>query len=82
MLCITNNIIKQGSFAFTQFNVQQFYFKQFILAYFICFLSLNIIVLFDRQIGPSQLLPLRARVNTGVIALKGYLALPKASLLL
>ena len=35
--------------------------------------------LFDRQIGPYQVLPLWARVNLGAIAIKGFSAFPKAA---
>ena len=60
-----------------QFQCQrQFYFKQFSLAYVHC------LVLFNPQIGPYQVLPLRARVDRGAMAIKGYSAFPKAPALL
>ena len=39
-------------------------------------------VLFDTKIGLFQLLPLRARVNLGAVAMKGYSEFPKAPALL
>ena len=36
------------------------------------------LVLFNPYIGPYQALPLRARVDLGAIAIKGYSAFPKA----
>ena len=39
-------------------------------------------VLFDPEIGPYQMLPLRARVNLGAMAMKGYTAFAKASAIL
>ena len=39
-------------------------------------------VLFDPLIGPCQVLPCQARVDLGVMAMKGYLAFPKAPALL
>ena len=41
-----------------------------------------LLVLFDPQIGPYQVLPLRARVDLGATAMKGYSAFPKAPALL
>ena len=41
-----------------------------------------LLVLFNPKIGPYQVLPLRARVNLGAMAMKGYSAFPKASALL
>ena len=38
-------------------------------------------VLFDPQIGPYQVLPLRVRVNLGAMAMKSYSASPKIALL-
>ena len=35
-------------------------------------------VLFDPLIGPDQVLPIRARVDQGAIAMKGYSIFPKA----
>ena len=39
-------------------------------------------VLLDLQIGPSQVLPLRDRVDQGAMAMKGYPAFPKNPALL
>ena len=55
---------------------KQFYFKQFSLEY------VYSLVLFDPQIGPSQVLPLQDSVGLGAMAMKGYSAFPKASALL
>ena len=41
-----------------------------------------LLVLFNPYIGPYQVLPLRARVDLGVMAMKGYSAFPKAPVLL
>ena len=42
-------------------------------------LSINMqLVLFNPLIGPYQLLPFRARVNLGAMAMKGCSAFPKA----
>ena len=49
---------------------KQFHFKQFSL------------VLFDPKIVLYQVLPLRARVDLGAMAMKGYSALPNAPALL
>ena len=40
------------------------------------------LVLFNPKIGPYQVLPLRARVDLGAMAMKGYSAFPKAPALL
>ena len=40
------------------------------------------LVLFNPYIGPYQVLPLRARVDLGAMAMKGYSAFPKAPALL
>ena len=37
-----------------------------------------LLVLFNPYIGPYQVLPLRARVNLGAMAMKGYSTIPKA----
>ena len=55
---------------------KQFYFNQFNLV------LVRSLVLFDPLIGPYQVLPLRARVDLGAMAMKGYTALPKAPELL
>ena len=54
---------------------KQFYFKQFSLAK-VQFNS------FDPQIGPYQVLLLRARVDRRAMAIQGYSAFPKAPVLL
>ena len=41
-----------------------------------------LLVLFNPQIGPYQVLPRRARVDLGVMAMKGYSVFPKAPALL
>ena len=41
-------------------------------------LSLNVKVLFDLLTGPSQVLPLRARVDLGAMEMKWYSVFPKA----
>ena len=61
------------NFYFELFSlVKQFYFKQFSLA------QAHSLVLFDPQIEPYQVLPLRAKVNQGAIAMKGYSVFSKA----
>ena len=55
---------------------KQFYFKQFNLAY------IRSLVLFEPYIRPYQVLPLRARVDLGAIAMKKYAAFPKTPALL
>ena len=50
---------------------KQFYFKQLSLA------LVHRLVLFNPYIGPSQVLPIQARVNLGAMAMKGYSAFPK-----
>ena len=52
--------------------LKQFYFKQFSLA------LVRSLVLFNPLIGPYQVLPFRARVNLGALAMKRYSAFPKA----
>ena len=37
-----------------------------------------LLVLFNPLIGPYQVLPFRARVDLGAMAMKGYSAFPKA----
>ena len=41
-----------------------------------------LLVLFNPLIGPYQVLPLRARVDLGAMAMKGYSKFPKAPALL
>ena len=55
---------------------KQFYFKQFSSA------KLCRLVLFNPKIGPNQVLPLRARVDMGAMAMKGCSAFLKAPVLL
>ena len=52
---------------------EQFYFKQFSLA------QEHSLVLFDPYIGPYQVLPLWARVDLGVMTMKGYSTFPQIS---
>ena len=40
------------------------------------------LVIFNQWIGPYQVLPCRARVDLGAMAMKGYSALPKTPALL
>ena len=40
------------------------------------------LVLFNPEIGPYGVVPLRARVDMGAMAIKGYSAFPKAPVLL
>ena len=73
---------------------KQFYFKQFSLAYVrnlnsktvlfqvIQFSTSMQLILFDPKIGPHQALPLRAEMNLGAMAMKGYSAFCKASAIL
>ena len=56
--------------------LKQFYFKQFSLA------QVHSLDLFDPYIGLYQVLPLRARVGQGVMAMKWYSAFPKTPALL
>ena len=55
---------------------KQFYFKQFSLA------KEQSLVLFDPYLGPTQLQPLRARVDRGSMAIKGYSTFPRFPALL
>ena len=55
---------------------KQSYFKQF------GFALVQRLVLYDLEIGPYQVLPLRTRVDMGSMAMKGYSASPKALALL
>ena len=55
---------------------KQFYFKLFTLA------LVRILVLFVPLKGPYQVQPLRARLDLGVMAIKGYSAFPKVPALL
>ena len=84
-ITITNNSIKQQSIIYKQLNDQTFpsLAIQFSISHLFA-LRLNIrqFVLFDPWIGPFQVLPLRARVDLGAMAMKGYTAFPKAPALL
>ena len=51
---------------------KKFYIKQLSLAY------VHSLVLFNPEIGPYQVLPLWARVELGVMAMKEHSAFPKA----
>ena len=79
----------------TQFNCQKyFYFKlfsfvkqvliqtiQFSVSIVFVHIPLNVkTVIFDPEIGPYKVLPLRVRVNLGVMALKRYSTFSKALL--
>ena len=41
-----------------------------------------LLVLFNPEIGPYQVLPFRAKVDLGAMVMKGYSAFPKAPALL
>ena len=55
---------------------KQFYFKQFSLA------LVHSLVLFNPKVGPYQLLPLRTRLDLGMMAINEYPVFPKALVLL
>ena len=57
---------------YTVWMSKQFYFKQLSLAKVDCLLLLY------PEIGPSQVLPLRDKVDLVVMAVKGHSAFPKA----
>ena len=59
---------------------KQFYFKQFNLACHL--LARSQTVLFDPQIRPYQMLPLRVKMDLGAMAMKGYSIFPKCPRLL
>ena len=80
MLCIINNLIKHQSFVYAQIDDQT-----------VLLLTINFSistqfkcqkVIFNPLIGPCQVLPLRAKVDLGAMAMKGYSAFPKAPALL
>ena len=80
LLCIIDNSIKHHLFVHTHLNDQTVLFQtiQFnIITQFKCQT-----LLFEAWIGPYQVLPLRARVDLEVMAMKGYSAFPKAPALL
>ena len=84
MLCITNHSIKNQSFVYTQLNNQTVLIlkspiesKSFVYTQFKCQT-----VLFDLFIGPIQMLPLRAIMDLGAMAMKRYSTLSKAPALL
>ena len=53
--------------------IKYLYFKQLDLAAVICLHSVECqTVLFDPHIGPYQVLPFKARVDLGVMAMKGH----------
>ncbi len=66
---------KYQSFVYTQLNDQTFLFQAIQFSISTQFKCQT--VLFDPQIGPYQVLPLRARVNLGAMATKGYSIFPK-----
>ena len=70
--CITNNSNKHQSFVYAQLNDQTVLFLtiQFNNSY--VFIQFP----FDPYIGPHQVLILRAVVNRGAMAMKGYLTFP------
>ena len=69
---------------------KQFHFKQYSLALLrslnvktylfqaIQFSIITLLVLFDPEVGPYQVLPFQARMDVGAMALKRYSAFPKA----
>ena len=59
-----------------KYTYKQFYFKQFNLA------LVQNLVLFDPEISPYQVLPLRIRVDRGAMPMKDYLLFPKDPALL
>ena len=84
LFCTTNNSSKHQSFVYTQLNDQTVLFQtiQFSRSHFFA-LNLNVkIVLFDPQLGPYHVLSLRAKLNLGAMAMKGYSVFPKAPALL
>ena len=83
LLCITNNSINNQSFVYTQLNDQTVLFQtsQFSINHLlVC--SLNVQVLCDPLIRPYQVQPLWARVDQGVMAMKGYSPFSKVPALL
>ena len=80
LLTITNNSIKNQSFVYIQLNDQTLLFQpsQSSIS-FVCFQFKCQAVLFDPYIGPYQVLPLQARVDLGVMAMKGYSTFPQSS---
>ena len=78
--CITNNSIKHQSFVYTQLNDQTVLFQTIQFSISTQFKCQT--VLFDPEIGPYQVLALWARVDLGVMTMKGYSVFPKAPALL
>ena len=62
--------------------IKQFFFKQFNLALVICTQFKRQTVRIDLYIGHNQVLPLRAKVDLGAMAMEGYSAFPTAPALL
>ena len=82
LLCTTNNSIKHQSFVYTQLNDQSVLFQtiQFSISHLF---ALGFKVKQFYLIHSNyQVLPLRARVDQGTIAMKVYSALPKDPALL
>ena len=61
--------------------IKQLYFNSILHKSFVCTHFKCQTVLFNSQIEPNQVLPLRAKVIQGVMAMKGYSAFPKALVL-
>ena len=71
--------MKHQSFVYTQFNDQTVLFQK--IQFSMSFVGTQFkceTILFDLEIGPDQILPLRATVDLGVMAIKGYSTFPKA----
>ena len=73
LLCITNNSIKHQSFAYIQLNDQTVLFQtiQFSISHLFA-LSLNVKQFYLTHRQDYQVLPLQARVDLRVMAIKGY----------
>ena len=63
-------------FSFTRLDVKTVNFKQFTITW------LHSLVIFDPEIGPYQVLPLRVRADLGAMTMKGNSAFSKAPVLL
>ena len=83
MLCITNNSIKHQSFVCTQLNglIVLLLTIQFSIL-FVCTQFKCQIGLFGPWLGHFQVLPFRARVDQGAMAMKRHSAFPNAPALL
>ena len=71
LLCITNNSFKHQSFVYTQLNGQTVLFQTIQMSN-----NLNVKQFYSTH-KSYQVLPLRARVDLGVMAIKGTLHFPK-----